>query len=192
MWLSFGLPDPGVARARRGLKRGLPSSKQRCPPGSTTQQGSSIGGDVSTRGTTGRVVIRMDPHKRSATIEVMSADETVVGSGHSPPTVMVMSRCGALPANGRTGSGRSRAAPESASTSLSGCWPTVRIVLSSTSPEAVRPRTGVRDRTGTQDRRHRRVLSRPGRHPHERLATRRRRRATGGAATAGRPAPLAG
>src|SRR5690242_8054067 len=28
-----------------------------------------------------RVVIGMDPHKRSATIEVMSADETVIGSG---------------------------------------------------------------------------------------------------------------
>lgn len=30
---------------------------------------------------TGRVVIGMDPHKRSATIEVMSADETIVGGG---------------------------------------------------------------------------------------------------------------
>ena len=29
----------------------------------------------------GRVVIGMDPHKRSATIEVMTADETVAGSG---------------------------------------------------------------------------------------------------------------
>lgn len=29
----------------------------------------------------GRVVIGMDPHKRSATIEVMTAEETVVGSG---------------------------------------------------------------------------------------------------------------
>ena len=27
------------------------------------------------------VVIGMDPHKRSATIEVMAADETVVGGG---------------------------------------------------------------------------------------------------------------
>ena len=31
--------------------------------------------------TTGRVVIGMDPHKRSATIEVMTADETIVGRG---------------------------------------------------------------------------------------------------------------
>ena len=28
-----------------------------------------------------RVVIGMDPHKRSATIEVMSGDETVLGGG---------------------------------------------------------------------------------------------------------------
>ena len=28
-----------------------------------------------------RVVIGMDPHKRSATIEVMTADETVLGGG---------------------------------------------------------------------------------------------------------------
>jgi transposase len=28
-----------------------------------------------------RVVIGMDPHKRSATIEVMTADETVAGGG---------------------------------------------------------------------------------------------------------------
>ena len=31
--------------------------------------------------TTERVVIGMDPHKRSATIEVMSGDETIVGAG---------------------------------------------------------------------------------------------------------------
>ena len=29
----------------------------------------------------GRVVIGMDPHKRSATIEVMTGDETVIGGG---------------------------------------------------------------------------------------------------------------
>ena len=31
--------------------------------------------------TSGRVVIGMDPHKRSATIEVMSADEVIQGGG---------------------------------------------------------------------------------------------------------------
>jgi transposase len=33
------------------------------------------------------VVIAMDPHKRSATIEVMSADETIVGAGRYGDTV---------------------------------------------------------------------------------------------------------
>ena len=28
-----------------------------------------------------RVVIGMDPHKRSATIEVMTSDETIIGGG---------------------------------------------------------------------------------------------------------------
>ena len=32
----------------------------------------------------GRVVIGMDPHKRSATIEVMTADESVIGGGRYP------------------------------------------------------------------------------------------------------------
>ena len=36
---------------------------------------------MSTATSTGRVVIGMDPHKRSATIEVMTADETIVGGG---------------------------------------------------------------------------------------------------------------
>ena len=34
---------------------------------------------MSTSGASGRVVIGMDPHKRSATIEVMTGDETIVG-----------------------------------------------------------------------------------------------------------------
>jgi transposase len=36
---------------------------------------------VSTSLVSGRVVIGMDPHKRSATIEVMTADESVLGGG---------------------------------------------------------------------------------------------------------------
>ncbi|MFC7361317.1 IS110 family transposase, partial [Nocardioides astragali] len=36
---------------------------------------------MSTATKTGRVVIGMDPHKRSATIEVMTADESIVGTG---------------------------------------------------------------------------------------------------------------
>jgi hypothetical protein len=33
----------------------------------------------------GQVIIGMDPHKRSATIEVMAADETVLGGGAIAP-----------------------------------------------------------------------------------------------------------
>ena len=33
-----------------------------------------------------RVVIGMDPHKRSATIEVMTAEETIVGGGRFDTT----------------------------------------------------------------------------------------------------------
>jgi hypothetical protein len=36
---------------------------------------------VSTPAKAGPVVVGMDPHKRSATIEVMTADETIVGGG---------------------------------------------------------------------------------------------------------------
>ena len=36
---------------------------------------------MSTSSVSGRVVIGMDPHKRSATIEVMTADESVLGGG---------------------------------------------------------------------------------------------------------------
>src|SRR3954447_24557142 len=65
--------------------RGLPRSKQRCPPGSTTTtvRASEEGVNASTAASTatGRVVIGMDPHKRSATIEVMTADESIVGGG---------------------------------------------------------------------------------------------------------------
>jgi transposase len=35
---------------------------------------------------TERVVTGMDPHKRSATIEVMTGDETILGGGRFPPT----------------------------------------------------------------------------------------------------------
>ena len=33
------------------------------------------------------VIIGMDPHKRSATIEVMASDETVVGGAGMAPTL---------------------------------------------------------------------------------------------------------
>ena len=41
--------------------------------------------------------IGMDPHKRSVTIEVMRADETVVGAAGSPPTRRASPRCSSRP-----------------------------------------------------------------------------------------------
>jgi transposase len=70
---------PGVAGSREAqegfaqLEVALPSRLEH--PVMET----SIGGRMDS--TSGRVVIGMDPHKRSATIEMMTADETVLGGG---------------------------------------------------------------------------------------------------------------
>ena len=57
----------------------------------------------------------------------MTADETVVGGGRFGTDAAGLSRrCCAMSAGSRTGSGRSRAAPGSATTSRSDCWPTAR------------------------------------------------------------------
>ena len=42
--------------------------------------------------TSSRVVVGMDPHKRSATIEVMAADETVLGGGRFATDAGVLPR----------------------------------------------------------------------------------------------------
>src|SRR5262249_9660891 len=76
VWLSHGLRGPGIAgMSVERLKRGLPCSKQRGPP---RPGWFGLGGlEVHV----GAVVIGMDPHKRSATIEVMDGQETVLGGG---------------------------------------------------------------------------------------------------------------
>ena len=48
-----------------------------------------------------RVVIGMDPHKRTVTIEVMTADETVVGGGRFDTTVEATPRCSITSPRGR-------------------------------------------------------------------------------------------
>jgi hypothetical protein len=138
-----------------------------------------------------RVVIGMDPHKRSATIEVMTADETILGKGRFdtdrdgyaemrryvdrwPDRVWAIEGCAGI-----------------------GKHIAVRLLADGEQvvdvpPKAVRPSPGVRDRSGTQDRRHRRALRRAGRHPHERTAAGGHRRAARGTAALGRPTPLAG
>ena len=70
-------------------------------------------------------MIGMDPHKRSVTIEVMTADETVVGGGRFGTDGRGLpGDAGLRRRRGRTGCGRSRAAKASAGTSPTGCWPT--------------------------------------------------------------------
>ena len=66
-----------------------------------------------------QVVIGMDPHKRSATIEVMAADETVLGGGRYATDAAGYAAMLAACAGGRSGPGRSRAARASAGTSRS-------------------------------------------------------------------------
>jgi hypothetical protein len=115
----------------------------------------------------GRVLIEMDPHKRSATIEVMTGAEDDVGGGRfgtDHDGYAAMLRYGRQWSDR---SGRSRAAPASGSTSRTGCWPTAN--RSSTCGEAVCADPGVPDRAGPQDRRHRHPLGRAGGHPDERL-----------------------
>ncbi len=71
---SFGLRAAG-RRAEAWLQRGLPSSQQQCPPRDpyrfTTQGGAAMA----------KVFIGVDPHKLSATIEVVDDHETVLATG---------------------------------------------------------------------------------------------------------------
>jgi transposase len=73
VWLSFGLRGPGTVGKER-LKRGLPALEVAVPS-------SPVRHSKGQEEQMGTVIIGMDPHKRSATIEVMAADETVLGGG---------------------------------------------------------------------------------------------------------------
>ncbi len=55
-----------------------------------------------------RVVIGMDPHKRSATIKVMSSDETILGTGRFSTDRDAYAAMVRHTKRGRTTSGRSR------------------------------------------------------------------------------------
>ena len=54
-----------------------------------------------------KVIIGVDPHKLSATIEVVDTREKLLGSGGSPLTSPGTSRCGPTRRPGLSGSGRS-------------------------------------------------------------------------------------
>src|SRR3954466_5928359 len=78
VWLSFGLRGPGVARARRGSRRVCCTRSSVALPARQPGVDRALEDSVEQAQ---RVVIGMDPHKRSATIEVMTADETIAGGG---------------------------------------------------------------------------------------------------------------
>ena len=135
-----------------------------------------------------RVVIGMDPHKRSVTIEVMTASEQVLGGGRFgtdvdgfaamveyveqwPDRVWAVEGCNGI---GRHVAARLLAREQD---------------VVDVPAEALGAGQGVLDRPGTQDRRHRRPLRGAGRHPHDRAAPGGRRRSARGATDAGRPAP---
>ena len=88
MWLSFGLREPGVAPGSGEAQERYAPLEAALPSDSTTT-GKSIGGfemgrtvtKPSSAAVAARVVIGMDPHKRSVTVEVMAADEAVLDGG---------------------------------------------------------------------------------------------------------------
>ena len=68
-----------------------------------------------------QVIIGMGPHGRSATVEVMTSDETVVAGAGMPPTLPATGRCWQRRGSGRSGPGRPGDARASAGTSRTGC-----------------------------------------------------------------------
>jgi len=63
-----------------------------------------------------RVVIGMDPHKRSVTIEVMTADETILGGGRFGTDEAGFAAMRRYVSQSQSVSGRSRAAAGSVTT----------------------------------------------------------------------------
>ena len=71
---------PGTARAGRGSRRVCFARSSVTLPLDNPAR-FEVGGQHEIDGDVGPVVIGMDPHKRSVTIEVMNADEVIVGGG---------------------------------------------------------------------------------------------------------------
>ena len=138
------------------------------------------------------VVIGMDPHKRSATIEVMTADEAVLGGGrYGTDAAGYRGDARRCARGGRSGPGRSRAARGSA-----GTW-RPRLVAAGEQVVDVPPKLSARTRVFTAGQGRKTDATdahsdRAGRHPDDRAAPGHRRRAARGAAGPGRPAPVPG
>ena len=80
MWLSFGLRDPGTDPGAGEAQEGFAQLEVALPSRLDKHIGIESQ-EVAVGQVSGRVVIGMDPHKRSVTIEVMAADESVLGGG---------------------------------------------------------------------------------------------------------------
>src|SRR5215467_1580166 len=116
-----------------------------------------------------RLVIGMDPHKRSATIEIMAGDEAILGG----------ERYATDAAGYAAMLARVRQWPEQV-WAVKGCQGIGRHLASrlltddeqviDVPAKAVGAYAGVCHRAGPQDRRHRRALGCAGRHPHDRAA----------------------
>jgi transposase len=90
VWLSFGLRGPGAVRRAGEAREGFAKLEAAVPSTLDIPGGASNGGRRS-KALAGqdadRVVVGMDPHKRSVTIEVMAGDETILGGGRFATTV---------------------------------------------------------------------------------------------------------
>jgi hypothetical protein len=104
----------GRRQGQERLKRGLPKLKAALPYGLDNQWCEQLRNAMST--STDRVVIGMDPHKRSVTIEVMANDETILGGGRYGTDVEGYRSLVRYASSGRSEPRRSKAAKASAST----------------------------------------------------------------------------
>src|SRR4051794_3125109 len=79
VWLTHGMRGPGTAGSEEA-QEGSAQLEVALPSRLDDQVSVRVSGGCMQQQAE-RVVIGMDPHKRSVTIEVMTADETVVGGG---------------------------------------------------------------------------------------------------------------
>lgn len=173
---------PGTA-GRERLKRGLPCSKQRCPPCSTDYR---LKGDIVEH-----VVIGMDPHKRSVTIEVITGAEKILAKRRFATTAVgfkVLLRFARQwpdrlwAVEGCNGIGRHVAS---------------RLLTAGETVVDVPPKLSAKlrmsdTRQGPQDRPRRCPRDRAGRRPDERAPAGGQRRSAHHVADPGRPAPRPG
>jgi hypothetical protein len=118
VWLIFGLRSRRPPCLRAWLQRGLPRSQQQCPLGVNHPKTAGKAKLMA------KVFIGVDPHKLSATIEVVDDRETVLATGRFGTDKAGYAAMRKHVAAYRSGCGRSRAATAPGGHWRSGCWPT--------------------------------------------------------------------